>query len=89
MLGKAKSSPKTRGVPDLEERAKKLRKFEKWGDQTPVSEDQFRIAIGAERWQGYWQRLDEIKQLMVSAQEEADSIRMVLETKFGDSKLAG
>jgi hypothetical protein len=32
--------------------------------------------------------LEEIKRLMVSAQEEADSIREALELKFGDAKAA-
>jgi hypothetical protein len=42
----------------------------------------------AERWEAYWQRLEEIKRLMASAQEEADSFREVLESKFGDAKAA-
>jgi hypothetical protein len=89
MLGTAKNSPRTRGFPDVEERAEKLRKFEKWGSQTPVSEDDLRVAVGAERWEMYWQRLEEITQLMASAEQEANSIRNVLEAKFGDSNSAG
>jgi len=86
MLGAAKNSPSTRGVPDVDESAEKLRKYEKWGGETPVSEDDLRIEVGAERWEAYWRRLEEIKQLMVSAQEEADSIRKVLEARFGGTK---
>jgi hypothetical protein len=89
MLGTAKKSPRTRGIPDVEERAEKLRKFERWGDQTPVSEDNLQAAVGTERWEAYWQRLDDITRLMASAQQEADSIRQILEAKFGDSKVAG
>jgi hypothetical protein len=88
MLGTAKNSPRMRGIVDVAECAEKLRKFEKWGGQIPVSEDDLRVAIGAERREAYWQRLEEIKRLMVSAQEEADSIREVLESKFGDAKAA-
>jgi len=88
MLGTARNSPRTRGVADVEERAEKLREFEKWGGLTPVSEDDLRVAVGAERWEAYWERLEEIKRLMVSAQEEADSIREVLEAKFGDVTVA-
>jgi hypothetical protein len=59
----------------------------KWGGLTPVSEDDLRLAVGVERWEAYWQRLEEIKRLMMSAQEEADSIRKVLERKFGDTSV--
>jgi hypothetical protein len=88
MLGSAKNSPRTRGVLDVEERAERLRKCEKWGGLTPVSEDYLRLAVGSERWEAYWQRLEEIKRLMMSAQEEADIIRKVLEQRFGDTSLA-
>ncbi|MCC8959618.1 hypothetical protein H8B02_41295 [Bradyrhizobium sp. Pear77] len=86
MLGTAKNSPRTRGVADLEERAEKLRKFEKWGGLTAVNEDDLRVAVGAACWDAYWERLEEIKRLMMSAQREADSIREALEVKFGDPK---
>src|SRR5258708_2164487 len=39
MLGTAKNSPRTRGIPDIEERAERRRTFEKWGGLTPVTED--------------------------------------------------
>ncbi|WP_298107439.1 HNH endonuclease signature motif containing protein [Bradyrhizobium sp.] len=85
MLGTAKNSPRSRGVSDIEERADKLRRFEEWGGQMPVSEDDLRSAVGAERWDAYWQRLEEIKGLMASAQIEADIIREALAGKFGDT----
>jgi len=88
MLGAAKNSPRTRGVPDIEERAEKLRKFEKWGGQTPVSEDDLRAAVGADCWDAYWQRLEEIKRLMASAQIEADTICEALAVKFGDARVS-
>jgi hypothetical protein len=88
MLGTAKNSPRTRGIPDVEERAEKLRKFEKWGGLTPVSDDDLRVAVGAARWDAYWQRLEEIKRLMISAQGDADSICEALEVKFGDARAA-
>lgn len=87
MLGSAKNSPRTRGVPDVEQRAEKLRRFEKWGGQTPVSEDDLRAAVGADRWDAYWQRLEEIKRLMVSAQKEADIISETLALKFSDAPI--
>jgi hypothetical protein len=88
MLGSAKNSPRTRGVLDVEERAERLRKFEKWGGLTPVSEDDLRLVVGSERWEVYRQRLEEIKRLMMSAQEEADIMRKVLELRFGGTSLA-
>jgi hypothetical protein len=74
------------GHSRLEERAEKLRKFEKWSGLAPVSEDDLRAAVGAARWDAYWQRLEEIKRLMISAQEEADGICEALEVKFGDAR---
>jgi hypothetical protein len=88
MLGSAKNSPATRGVPDVQERAASLRKFEAWSGLKAVSEDDLRLAVGAERWEAYWERLEEIKKLMFSAQDEADHIRQILEARFGDNAAA-
>ena len=85
MRGTAKNSPRTRSVSDLEDRIERLRKFEAWGGQTPIDEGDLRTAVGAERWDAYWERLEEIKRLMFAAQQDADHIRTVLEEHFGDS----
>jgi len=86
MLGNAKHSPRTRRIRDLDERVKKLRRFEKWGKLKPVSENILRDAVGDQRWEAYWQRIDKIGKIMLTAQREADCIRTILEEKFGEAK---
>lgn len=87
MLGKARNSPTSRKISDVAGRAARLRKFEEWGQQKPVSEDDLRAAVGAKRWDAYWERLEEIKRIMRAAQAEAQSIQVILEGRFGDPTL--
>ena len=56
MLGSAKNSPRTRGILDVEERAERLRKFEKWGGLMTVSEDDVRLAVAGKRTGKGWRR---------------------------------
>jgi hypothetical protein len=86
MFGDAKNSPKTRNVPGLEARAQKLRAYERWADLKAVAESELRAAAGPSKWDAYWERLEELKRLMIVAQTEADQIRAKLESAFGDAK---
>jgi hypothetical protein len=75
--GTAKGSPKTRGVPDIEERIARLDAYEKWSDHPPLD---LAAIVGTERWKAYWQQLEEIEASMHKAQIEAAQIRDLIST---------
>jgi len=84
MLGKARGSPKTRGIQDLPRRIELLDSFEKWGNLSPLS---FEEIIGREKWTQYWAALHEIEQKIRSAQLLADEIQSSM--KQGVAGLSG
>ncbi|MER9312976.1 HNH endonuclease [Mesorhizobium australicum] len=69
MLSQAKGSPSRKGISDVEERIVRLEAFENAvGAAEPIPVGQLRDTVGAELWDQNWQRLDDIKQMMVEAQ---------------------
>ncbi|MER9643394.1 MULTISPECIES: hypothetical protein [unclassified Mesorhizobium] len=67
MLSQAKGSPTRKGTSDIAERIGRLEAFEREaGAAEPMSIERLRETVGAELW--YWQRLDDIKQMMTEAQ---------------------
>lgn len=84
MKSAAKGSPATKGVPDIEERIQRLERFEREaGVGQGMSQAPLREAVGAERWDSYWQRLEDLKTLMAEAQREAAEIEAVLSRSVG------
>ncbi len=75
MMGGAKNSPASRGIQDLEEKAAALDRFAAWGDHRPVD---LATLIEPQLWNGYWARLNEIKQKMHEAQSIAETIRIAI-----------
>lgn len=83
ITGPAPGSPATRKVPDLQERIERLSRFEQDVPRDPASAlNKLRDVIGPERWDSYWNRLDEIKERMKDAQIEADAISRLVEAAF-------
>ncbi|MER9841830.1 protein kinase [Mesorhizobium australicum] len=69
MLSQAKGSPTRKGTSDIAERIGRLEAFEREaGAAEPMSIERLRETVGAELWDQYWQRLDDIKQMMTEAQ---------------------
>ena len=78
MFGNAKNSPKSRGIPDLELRAKRIEDFITWGNVEPT---RFEELVGKDQWQFYWEKLDAIHQEMKEAQTIAERTRnKIIET---------
>jgi hypothetical protein len=86
MLGKAKNSPTTRCVKDIEERIARLEAFEQWASLTAISESELRTAVGPDKWDNYWNRLERIKEMMLEADKDALAIRISL-APFADRKI--
>ena len=68
----AKRSPKTRGVPDLTERIRRLENYEKW--RVPQKVD-FQALVGTELYSHHWANWQQLLQLMDRAQQLAVQLR--------------
>ncbi|TPN16336.1 hypothetical protein FJ973_06525 [Mesorhizobium sp. B2-1-3] len=75
MLSQAKGSPTRKGTLDVAERVKRLEAFEREaGAAEAMPIDKLRETVGAELWDQYWQRLDDIKRMLVEAQVASQQI---------------
>lgn len=73
MFGPAKRSPATRGIPDLNERAKRLEAYEAW--RAPCVFD-FENAAGRELWSRHWGNWERLIALLHECERTADEIRV-------------
>ncbi len=76
MFGKAKGSPLTRRVPDLELRSNRLSKFESWREAIKID---FLAVLGDADWNNYWSLHDAVVNDMKAAQEVANALRKRVE----------
>ncbi|WP_322411717.1 HNH endonuclease [Microbacterium invictum] len=72
LFGAARLSPTTRGVPGLDERAERLRRYEQWGTPTRVD---FLEVVGDELWNQHWRNHAAILELMRDAESTVAQIR--------------
>jgi len=72
MLSEAKLSPKSRGIPDLNERICRLEAYEAWGKPTKVD---FQAIVGDELWKQHWKNWELVQKTMREAQKLADRIK--------------
>jgi len=75
MEGKAKRSPKSRGVPDLAARIERLDKYERWREPHKVD---FASIAGPQIWQRHQQNWKEVLSLLRTSQELASEIRVTV-----------
>ena len=71
----AKLSPKSRGVPDLDQRIEKLRKYEAWLEPTKVD---FESVVGKEKWEQHWENWELVQSTMRHAQTLATEINQTI-----------
>ena len=72
MFSDATLSPKTKGVTDIEQRAKRLEAYENWCPPTKLD---FAAIVGNEVWEAHQHNLEQVQQLMRQAQELAEKIK--------------
>ena len=72
IVGSAKGSPASRGVPDLTARIEKLDAFEAMFGVEPID---LEAIMGTDLWNQYWSMRQEIEERMFEAQNLADEIR--------------
>ncbi|MGU5559867.1 HNH endonuclease [Aeromonas caviae] len=71
----AKLSPKSRGVPDLDQRIEKLRKYEAWLEPTKVD---FESVVGKKKWEQHWENWESVQNTMRQAQTLATEINQTI-----------
>lgn len=71
MFSDAKLSPKSRGVPNLEQRAARLEAYENWEAPTVVD---FEAIVGEEKWNQHWANWENVQESMRKAQALANEI---------------
>lgn len=75
MEGNAKLSPKTRGVPDLEDRIIRLANYEAWRQPKKID---FAAVVGAEMWLRHRKNWRSVLDLLKESQELASEIRIIV-----------
>jgi len=75
ILSDAKLSPKTKNVPDLELRIKRLEEFEK--QSNPIKLDFERI-VGEKIWKEHWDNCDKLHNQMKECQKLSDKIQKLI-----------
>ena len=75
MLGPARLSPKTRGIPDLDARVSRLEQFEAWREPTKFD---FESGAGKALWAQHWQNWERLCALMHECEKTAAEIRTAI-----------
>lgn len=73
MLSDAPLSPKTKAIPDIDARIKKLEKYENWGKPTNMD---FESIVGKEVWEQHWENWEQVQETMRKAQLIAEQINV-------------
>lgn len=71
MTSKARLSPKTKGVSDLDERIDLLKTYENWGKPTVID---FEEIVGKEMWEKHWGNWEKVQQMLRESQVLAKQI---------------
>lgn len=78
MRGNAKNSPYTRGIPDIEDRIRRLDAYVIWGSVQPINLAEF---VGEDLWNLYWDNLQLVIEAMKTSQQVADQLKQVVKEK--------
>jgi HNH endonuclease len=76
MEGKARLSPKTRGIPDLPKRIARLQSYEEWRKPRKID---FAAVVGPEMWQRHRQNWRSVLDLLKESQKLASEIRSIVQ----------
>lgn len=79
MLSDAKLSPKTRDVPNLDDKIEKLEKYEKWKNVKPID---FEELVGTEVWQKHWENCEQLHADMMEYQKHSNEVKKLIEINY-------
>jgi hypothetical protein len=86
MFGSARLSPLSRGIPDIEDRARRLERYAAWGPRAPVD---FEAIVGPDLWAKHWAFRAQLEALMRDAQLTAEAIRVSILDAFASLHVEG
>jgi 5-methylcytosine-specific restriction endonuclease McrA len=75
MLGPARLSPRTRGIPDLDARVERLERFVAWSKPTLFD---FEAAVGKDLWARHWANWEKLHALMHECEKTAVELRTAI-----------
>lgn len=75
MSSKARLSPATRGVKDLQQRIEKLEQYERWCQPRVID---FENILGKELWAEYWESCEGVISALKRSQELADRLKAIV-----------
>jgi len=76
----AKQSPKSRRIPNLEQRIGRLKEYEKWGEVKPID---LSSMIPPDEWEKHWANWRAVLDMMTNAQYHATILKGLIEEKTG------
>jgi hypothetical protein len=79
MTSNAPLSPKTRDVPDLDNKIKIIKNYETWGKLKSVD---LHSMISPQIWEKHWANLESLQKVMNNAQSHAIELRNIIENKL-------
>jgi len=79
MVSDARPSPKSKNVPDLNDRIKRLKKYETW--QPPAQID-IETIVGKDVMSKHWKNCDKVQSVMRESQLLAEKINTEVERKY-------
>ena len=69
---KAKKSPQSRGIKDLNKKIARLSAYERWGSVQALELEKF---VGKNLWDQHWENLENLHEMMRKSQQLAEKIR--------------
>lgn len=79
MTSKAKLSPKSRGVKNLDELIEHLEKYEEWGDVRAID---FEKLVDSGLWEQHWSNRQRLFELMEKSQKLAAEIKQIIKSRL-------
>ena len=79
MLSDAKLSPKSKAIPDLDQRISRLENFESVMHPTNID---FQALVGDEKWNTYLDALEQLRSAMSEAQQLSSDIKKIIQTTY-------
>ncbi len=83
----ARLSPTVRGVPDIEERIRRLEEYEKWGAKHTCMD--FESVVGKDMWAEHQNNLRQVQELLQTSQQLAAKINSVVAKAYRSQALGG
>jgi hypothetical protein len=75
IVGKAKRSPTTRGLPNIAERIANLERYEQWRSPTRID---FESILGKDEWEHYWSLCEKVIDELRQCQDVADKLQSTI-----------